>query len=149
VQVAPQGVPNGHYLDDYEYEYEKEQAPSAQTPRTPAEGPDLVPAPDTYPQQQNYTTRTATAGAADVESLNQSFTRTSISPSGGAYTAPYSANAAPYSASTGSYPVPSTTSYPSAQSYGAEGYASPSTGWQNHIRTRDPQTDKEEFDPRE
>jgi hypothetical protein len=147
VQVAPQGVSNGHYLDDYEYEYEKEQAPSAQTPRTPSEGPGLGPAPDTYPQQQNYTTRTA--GAADVESLNQSFARTSISPSGGAYAAPNSAIAPPYGPSTGSYPVPSTTAYASPLSYGAEGYASPSTAWQNHIRTRDPETDREEFDPRE
>ncbi|PMD40858.1 hypothetical protein L207DRAFT_346675 [Hyaloscypha variabilis F] len=63
----------------------------------------------------------------------------------------------------GTYPsIDSVAAYPSSGSnvaatlsasistYGEQDYApaSPMMGWQNHIRTRDPYTDREEFDPR-
>ncbi|PMD40903.1 hypothetical protein L207DRAFT_347188 [Hyaloscypha variabilis F] len=159
--------------DEYEYEYG--QPPTSDTPRT-AESSDLGPATDSYSQSQNYTTssssgtsrpagtsrtsksagKTSASGPADVDSITDSFGKTSISPTGGTYATPATyGTPVPYTANTGSFQAPASSGYPNvvstpyaaASSHGGQAYVSPSMGWQNHIKTRDPYTDREDFDP--
>jgi hypothetical protein len=159
--MLPHDVSNRSCPDDWEYEYEQPE----DQPRSVQE-PSLAPsAPENYPPD-NYTHRKAEA--PDVDSLAEDLAGASISPGTGSYPSgiyPSTANTGPYpaagtgaypsAASTGTYPnVASAGPYPgaatySAQSYGQQTYASPTPGWQNHIKTRDPYTDREEFDPRE
>jgi hypothetical protein len=148
--MLPHDVSNRSCLEDWEYEYEQ---PDDQ-PRSVQE-PSLAPsAPENYPPG-NYTHKKAEA--PDVDSLAEDLAGASISPGTESYSSgiyPSTANTGPYpaagtglyAASTGTYP--GTATY-SAQSYGQQTYASPTPGWQNHIKTRDPYTDREEFDPRE
>ncbi|KAN0095172.1 hypothetical protein V8E51_015883 [Hyaloscypha variabilis] len=154
---------------DYEYDYDQ----TSKTPRT-AESSGLVPASE-YSQDQNYTTsssgtsrtagtsrtsksagKTSASGPNDIDSMTEALGQTSISPSGGGYVAPATYVApVPYTANTGSFQAPASSGYPNvasapyaaASSHGGQAYVSPSMGWQNHIRTRDPYTDREEFDP--
>lgn len=146
-------------LDDWDYEYEQ---PDNQ-PRTPQE-PSLSPsAPETYPQEKNYTTKPA--DPPNVESLTQDFAGASISPGVGTYTSgtyPSATSSGTYSGATNTGFFPAATStvtypgvagagYATGQTYGQSSYAAPTTARQNqvHIQTRDPFTDKEAFDPRE
>lgn len=120
-------------------------------------------APETYPQEKNYTTKPA--DPSNVESLTQDFAGASISPGVGTYTSgtyPGATSSGTYSGatntgffpaatSTGTYPGVAGAGYATGQTYGQSSYAAPTTGWQKqiHIQTRDPYTDKEAFDPRE
>jgi hypothetical protein len=176
--MLPHDVSNRSCPEDWEYEYEQPE----DQPRTPQE-PSLAPsAPENYPQDKNYTHRSA--DAPDIDSLAEDLAGASISPVAGSYPPsgvyPSTASSGSYppsgiypsTASSGTYPTAGTGAYPSAastgtfpslasagtysgaatysaQSYGQQTYASPTPGWQNHIKTRDPYTDREEFDPRE
>ncbi len=152
--MVPPDFSNRSYLDDWEYEYEQ---PDNQ-PRTSQEPSLGSSAPETYPQEKNYTTKPA--DPPDVESLTQNFAGASLSPGGSTYssgtgsgTYPGATNTGffPAATSPGTYPGVAGAGYAPGQAYGQSSYAAPATSWQKqvHIQTRDPHTDKEAFDPRE
>ncbi|KAH8762311.1 hypothetical protein F5882DRAFT_522842 [Hyaloscypha sp. PMI_1271] len=129
---------------DYEYEYEQ-QPPS--TPRGPGEGLQSI-TDRNYPRP-NTSTKPYTTTKTDVaEDITSSRSQTSLGPapdpfsSSGSSVPPYLSTGTPYIAGIHSSAAPYVSSPEIEQSD-----ASPSTGWQNHIRTSDPATDREEFDP--
>jgi hypothetical protein len=160
------------YSEEWDYEWEvPEVQANPNTPRTTSEEDTLGLAPESYPQQKNYTTETVAKG--DVDTLIHGLTQTSISDPTTTYTtstqsysaqSPYSDQysssepsggpfsiAVPYNAQSSSPQIlpsyASETPYASAPANNAQSHAPQSINWQHHIRTRNPDTDREEFDP--
>jgi hypothetical protein len=112
-------------LDDYEWEYGKFQPTSPSDPRTPAL--DSIPETDQqhdqpleYPSQDQYTT--AAPESAAVEEITHNFDQVRISSPASSFS---------------SYTAPAYT--PAAEN----------TASFRYIKTRNPHTSQEEFDPRE
>jgi hypothetical protein len=159
--------------DDWEYEYDQpEHRPRTITPFGPA---DLqLPPPSPYPSSSDYTA----ANDAEVDDITQGVSQSTLEERGpkeswraSTVTYPYAASsgsyssAATYPSSSTAYP-PSSGAYPSSASiedyfpsaspatgsstpsYDQASYPSPSPASQPHLKTRDPYTDREAFDPR-
>jgi hypothetical protein len=147
--------------EDYEYDYD--QVKAKETPRTVPSPDSTLPQASTglYPSSANYTTRST----ADVDDLTESLAQTHLGQSSATKSQPQTAQTGycdSYSAAQ-TYSSPNQAPTQNFQNYGVSSgsytqapindasvpCSNSALEWSNHIKTRDPYTDREEFDPRE